>query len=131
MLRLRGHAEEVLRRLGLHYRVLLLCTGDMSFAGRRTFDLEVWAPGVGRFLEVSSVTVFGEFQARRANTRYRDEEGKLHTAHTVNGSGLALPRTVIAIMESYQREDGTIDVPEPLIPYMGGITRIRGGSIKG
>jgi len=131
MLRLRRNAEEVLRRLGLHYRVLLLCTGDMSFAGRRTFDLEVWAPGVDKFLEVSSITVFGDFQARRANTRYRDEDGKLHIAHTMNGSGLALPRTVIAIMETYQRADGTIDVPEPLIPYMGGMTRIRGAREDG
>lgn len=126
MLRIRRNAEEVLRRLGLPYRVLLLCTGDMSFAGRRTFDLEVWAPGVGRFLEVSSITVFGDFQARRANTRYRDEEGRLHFVHTMNGSGLALPRTVIAVMENYQRADGTIDVPEVLIPYMGGAQRIRG-----
>ncbi|MEN8152313.1 MAG: serine--tRNA ligase [Planctomycetota bacterium] len=125
--KLRGHAEEVLRRLGLHYRTLLLCTGDMSFAGRRTYDLEVWAPGVGKYLEVSSCTVFGDFQARRANTRYRDGDGKLRIAHTMNGSGLALPRTVIAIMETYQRADGTIDVPEALVPYMGGRTRIGGG----
>jgi len=125
LLALRGRAEEVLRRLGLHYRVLLLCTGDMSFAGRMTFDLEVWAPGVGRYLEVSSVTTFGDFQARRANTRYRDEDGKLHPVHTLNGSGLALPRTVIAVLESYQREDGTVEVPEALLPYMGGRTRIR------
>ena len=124
LLALRGHAEEVLRRLGLHYRELLLCTGDMSFAGRRTYDLEVWAPGVGRYLEVSSATVFGDFQARRANIRYRDESGKLRHAHTLNGSGLALPRTIIAVLETYQREDGTVDVPEPLVPYMGGATRI-------
>ena len=120
--------EEVLRRLGIHYRVMKLCTGDLSFAGRRAFDLDVWAPGVGRYLEGSSCTVFADFQARRANTRYRDAEGKLHFAHTVNGSGVALPRTIIAVMESYQREDGTIDVPEALLPYMGGLTRIGGKS---
>ncbi len=125
LLRLRGCAEEVLRRLGLHYRVVLLCTGDLSFAGRRTFDLEVWAPGVGRYLEVSSATGFGDFQARRADTRFRDPGGKPRYVHTLNGSGLALPRTIIAVMESYQREDGSIDVPEALIPYMGGLTRIR------
>jgi seryl-tRNA synthetase len=125
LLALRGHAEEVLRRLGLHYRVLVLCTGDMSFAGRRTFDLEVWAPGLGRFLEVSSTTVFGDFQARRASTRYRDENGKLRFVHTLNGSGLAVGRTLIAVLETYQREDGAVDVPEALIPYMGGLTRIR------
>ena len=128
LLRLRGHAEEVLRRLGIHYRVMKLCTGDLSFAGRRAFDLDVWAPGVGRYLEGSSCTVFADFQARRANTRYRDAEGKLHFAHTVNGSGVALPRTIIAVMENYQREDGTIDVPEALLPYMGGLTRIGGKS---
>jgi seryl-tRNA synthetase len=97
----------------------------MSFAGRRTFDLEVWAPGLGRYLEVSSTTVFGDFQARRANTRYRGEDKKLRFAHTLNGSGLAVGRTLIAVLESYQRADGTVDVPEALIPYMGGLDRIR------
>jgi seryl-tRNA synthetase len=126
LLLLRSHAEEVLRRLGLHYRILLLCTGDMSFAGRRTYDLEVWAPGVGRYLEVSSCTVFGDFQARRANTRYRDENGKPRYAHTVNGSALALGRTVIAVLETWQQADGTIEVPPVLVPYMGGRTIIGG-----
>jgi len=126
LLYLRKNAEEVLKRLGLHYRVVALCTGDLSFAGRRTYDLEVWAPGLGRYLEVSSCTVFGDFQARRARTRYRDEDGKLHIAHTVNGSALALGRTVIAVLETWQCEDGTIEVPEPLVGYMGGRTRIGG-----
>jgi seryl-tRNA synthetase len=121
-LALRGHAEEVLRRLGLPYRVALLCTGEMSFAGRRTFDLEVWAPGLGKHLEVSSATVFGDFQARRAMTRFRVEGGKPRFVHTLNGSALALPRTVIAVLENCQREDGTVAVPEALVPYMGGRT---------
>ena len=126
LLGLRRNAEEVLRRLGLHYRVLELCTGDLSFAGHRAFDLEVWAPGLGRYLEVSTCTRFGDFQARRANTRYRDEDGKLRYAHTMNGSALALGRTVIAVLETWQCEDGTIEVPEALLPYMGGRTRIGG-----
>ncbi len=126
LLYLRKNAEEVLKRLGLHYRVVALCTGDLSFAGRRTYDLEVWAPGIGRYLEVSSCTVFGDFQARRARTRYRDEDGRLHIAHTVNGSALALGRTVIAVLETWQREDGTIEIPEPLVRYMGGRTSIGG-----
>lgn len=126
LLYLRKNAEQVLTLLGLHYRVLELCTGDLSFAGRRTYDLEVWAPGLGRYLEVSSCTVFGDFQARRAGTRYRDEDGKLHIAHTVNGSALALGRTVLAVLETWQCEDGTIEIPEPLVPYMGGRTRIGG-----
>ncbi len=124
LLVLRENAEEVLRRLGLHYRVVALCTGDLSFAGRRTFDLEVWAPGLGRYLEVSSCTMFGNFQTRRANTRYRDEDGKLQYAHTLNGSALALGRTVIAVLETWQCEDGAIEVPEVLVSYMGGMTRI-------
>ena len=101
-----------------------MCTGDLSFAGHRAFDLEVWAPGLGRYLEVSTCTRFGDFQARRANTRYRDEDGKLRYAHTMNGSALALGRTVIAVLETWQCEDGTIEVPEALLPYMGGRTRI-------
>jgi seryl-tRNA synthetase len=128
LLRLRTCAEEVLRRLGLHYRVAALCTGDLSFAGRRAFDLDVWAPGVGKYLEVSSCTVFADFQARRANTRYRGEDGKLRFVHTLNGSGTALPRAIIALLETWQREDGTVEVPEPLVPYMGGITSITGGA---
>ncbi|MCU0725309.1 MAG: serine--tRNA ligase [Planctomycetes bacterium] len=124
LLRLRGCAEEVLRRLGLHYRVVLLCTGDMSFASRRTFDLEVWAPGVGRYLEVSSCSVFGDFQARRAGTRFREGDAKPRFVHTLNGSALALPRTWIAVLEQWQRADGSVEVPPVLRPYMGGLERI-------
>ena len=99
----------------------------MSFAGHRAYDLEVWAPGVGKFLEASSITLFGDFQARRAMTRYRDESRKPRFVHTLNGSALALPRTIIAILETYQREDGTVEVPEVLRPYFGGRTRLMGG----
>jgi seryl-tRNA synthetase len=122
--RLRSCAEEVLRRLGLHYRVLHLCTGDMSFASARTFDLEVWAPGVGRYLEVSSCSLFGDFQARRANTRFKEGDAKPRFVHTLNGSALALPRTLIAVLEQWQREDGSIEIPPVLRPYMGGLERI-------
>lgn len=117
---LRGNAETLLRRLGLRYRVLTLCTGDLSFAAAKCFDLEVWAPGMNTWLEVSSCSNFEDFQARRAGIRYRSEAGgKPRFLHTLNGSGLALPRTVIAILESYQRADGTVVVPEVLRPYMG------------
>jgi seryl-tRNA synthetase len=115
-----GHAEAVLRRLGLAYRVLLLSTGDTGFASAKTYDLEVWAPGVDRWLEVSSCSVFTDFQARRAAIRYRPEPGaKPEYVHTLNGSGLALPRTVIAILENGQQADGSVLVPEALRPYLG------------
>ena len=113
-------AEEVLRRLGLPYRVLLLAAGDTGFSSAKTYDLEVWAPGVGKWLEVSSCSTFGDFQARRANIRYRPAPGeKPRLVHTLNGSGLAFPRTIIAILEHYQRPDGTVTVPEVLRPYLG------------
>jgi seryl-tRNA synthetase len=119
-------AEELLRRLGLHYRVLELCTGDISFAAAKGFDLEVWAPGQGDWLEVSSCSNCTDFQARRANVRYRPgSESKPQFVHTLNGSGLALPRMMIGIMETYQQADGSIAVPEVLRPYMGGIDTIR------
>jgi seryl-tRNA synthetase len=119
---LTGHAEEVLRRLGLHYRVLAMCTGDMGFAQYKKYDLEAWAPGMGRYLEVSSCSVFNDFQARRANLRFRPGPGQPpQYVHTLNGSGLALPRTIDALIETYQREDGTFAVPEVLRPYMGGL----------
>lgn len=119
------HAEEVLRRLGLHYRVLSMCTGDMGFAQYKKYDLEAWAPGLGRYLEVSSCSVFNDFQARRANLRFRPGPGQApQFVHTLNGSGLALPRTIDAVIETYQREDGSIDVPEALRPYMGGVESI-------
>ncbi|MGH7764508.1 MAG: serine--tRNA ligase [Candidatus Dormibacteraceae bacterium] len=118
-------AEDILRRLGLHYRVLSMCTGDMGFAQYKKYDLEAWAAGLGRYLEVSSCSLFNDFQAMRANIRYRAERGAPpHFAHTINGSGLALPRTIDAIIETYQRPDGTITVPEALRPYVGGDERI-------
>ena len=119
---LTGHAEEVLRRLRLHYRVLAMCTGDMGFAQYKKYDLEAWAPGLGRYLEVSSCSVFNDFQARRASLRYRPGPGQApRFVHTLNGSALALTRTIDAVMETYQRADGTIAIPEPLHPYTGGL----------
>ncbi|MFI5281825.1 MAG: serine--tRNA ligase [Candidatus Dormibacterales bacterium] len=118
-------AEDILQKLGLHYHVLAMCTGDMGFAQYKKFDLEAWAPGLDRYLEVSSCSVFNDFQAMRANIRYRPGRGtQPRFAHTINGSGLALPRTIDAIIETYQRADGTITVPDVLRPYMGGLERI-------
>ncbi len=118
-------AEDILQRLGLHYNVLAMCTGDMGFAQYKKYDLNAWAPGLDRYLEVSSCSVFNDFQARRANIRYRPSRGAPPKfAHTINGSGLALPRTIDAIMETYQRSDGMITVPEALKPYMGGVELI-------
>lgn len=118
-------AEVILQRLGLQYHVLSMCTGDMGFAQYKKYDLEAWAPGLDRYLEVSSCSVFNDFQAMRANIRYRPAKGAPpRFAHTINGSGLALPRTIDAIMETYQRADGLIKVPEVLKPYMGGIELI-------
>jgi seryl-tRNA synthetase len=118
-------ACEVLRRLGLHHRVVLLCAGDMGFSAAKTYDIEVWCPGQGTFREISSVSNCEEFQARRIRTRYRDEKGKPRLVHTLNGSGVAVGRTVVAILENYQQADGTVVVPEALRPYMGGMERIR------
>jgi seryl-tRNA synthetase len=116
------HAETVLRRLGLHYRVLAMCTGDMGFAQYKKYDLEAWAPGMGRYLEVSSCSVFADFQARRAGLRFRPGPGQApQFVHTLNGSGLALPRTIDAVIETYQRADGSVAVPEALRPYLGGL----------
>jgi seryl-tRNA synthetase len=120
--KLTADAEDILKRLGLHYHVLLMCTGDMGFAQYKKYDLEAWAPGLDRYLEVSSCSVFNDFQAMRANIRYRPARGAPpRYAHTINGSGLALPRTIDAIIETYQRADGTIGVPEVLRTYMGGL----------
>lgn len=116
---LTGQAERLLQDLGLPYRVLLLATGDLSFAAQRCYDLEVWSPGVEEWLEVSSCSCFGDFQARRAGIRWKGASGKGYV-HTLNGSGLALPRIVVAIMENYQQADGTITVPEVLRTYLGG-----------
>jgi seryl-tRNA synthetase len=118
-------AERLLQQLGLHYRVLLMCTGDMGFAQWKKYDLEVWCPGMGRFLEVSSCSVFGDFQARRASIRYRPAPGERpRFVHTVNGSALALPRVFDAVLETYQQADGSIVVPDVLRPYMAGTERI-------
>jgi len=119
------NAETLLERLGLEYRRVLLSTGDMSFASAKTFDLEAWAPGVDRWLEVSSCSNFTDFQARRMNCRFRDADGKVKFVHTLNGSGLALPRIVISILENYQREDGSVVIPEALHPYFGGDKEFR------
>ena len=116
-----GHAERVLQLLGLPYRVLLLAAGDTGFSSAKTYDLELWAPGVEKWLEVSSCSNFGDFQARRANIRYRPAPGeKPRFVHTLNGSALAFPRTIIAILEHYQRPDGTVTIPDALRPYFGG-----------
>jgi seryl-tRNA synthetase len=122
-------AEEVLRRLELHYRVMTLCTGDMGFASQKTYDIEVWMPGQGEggaFREISSCSVCGDFQARRMDARYRGPDGKPRFVHTLNGSGTAVGRALIAVMETYQQEDGSIAVPEVLQPYMGGVKVITG-----
>ncbi len=119
-----GNAEAVLQALGLHYRLLELCSGDISFAAAKCYDIELWAPGQNDWLEVSSCSNFEDFQARRANIRYRDADGKAQFVHTLNGSGVALPRLVVAILENYQQADGTVAVPEVLQPYMGGLTVI-------
>jgi seryl-tRNA synthetase len=119
-------AEEVLKRLELHYRVMTLCTGDMGFASQKTYDIEVWLPGQNMYREISSCSICGEFQARRMNARYRTKEGRqVRHVHTLNGSGVAVGRALIAVMENYQQEDGSIAVPEALAPYMGGMKRIE------
>ncbi len=119
-------AEEILRRLDLHYRVVTLCTGDMGFASQKTYDIEVWLPGQGMYREISSCSNCGEFQARRMNARYRTKEGRnVRHVHTLNGSGVAVGRALIAVMETYQQEDGTIAVPDALAPYMGGKKKIE------
>jgi seryl-tRNA synthetase len=118
-------AEEVLRRLELHYRVMTLCTGDMGFASQKTYDIEVWLPGQDTYREISSCSVCGEFQARRMQARYRTKEGRqVRPVHTLNGSGVAVGRALIAVMETYQQSDGSIAVPAVLQPYMGGLERI-------
>ncbi len=121
-----GDAESVLQRLGLHYRVRLMCVGDMGFAQWKKYDIDAWAPGLQRYLEVSSCSVFGDFQARRANVRFRAPGGRPEFVHTLNGSGLALPRTFDCLLESYQTAAGGIVVPEPLRPYMEGLEEIPG-----
>ena len=119
-------AEDVLKRLDLHYRVVTLCTGDMGFASQKTYDIEVWLPGQNMYREISSCSVCGDFQARRMNARYRGADGKVKgPVHTLNGSGVAVGRALVAVMETYQQEDGSIAVPEALKPYMGGLTKVE------
>lgn len=117
-------AERVLQKLGLHYRVIELCTGDLGFSAAKCYDIELWAPAQDKWLEVSSCSNFGDYQARRANIRYRNEDKKTSFVHTINGSGVALPRLVIALMENNQNADGTINLPEVLWPYMGGLQKL-------
>jgi seryl-tRNA synthetase len=125
-------AEEVLKRLDLPFRVMTLATGDMGFAATKTWDIEVWLPGQGTYREISSCSNCGEFQARRMNARYRPEGDKqLRFVHTLNGSGLAVGRTLVAVLENHQQADGSVTIPEALLPYMGGITRIGGGAGQG
>ena len=118
-------AEAVLKKLGLHYRVVTLCTGDMGFASQKTYDIEVWLPGQNMFREISSCSVCGDFQARRMNARYRGKDGKPAFLHTLNGSGVAVGRALVAVMETYQGADGSIVVPDALAPYMGGMKKIE------
>ena len=118
------NAESILKKLQLPYRVVMLPTGELSFASSKCYDIEAWAPGQKEWLEVSSVSNFEDFQARRANIRYRDGKGKIHFVHTLNGSGLALPRIVVAILENYQQADGSVIVPEVLRPYMRGMDKL-------
>ncbi len=123
--RMTGCAEEILKRLGLHYRVVVLSTGDMGFSARKTHDIEVWLPGQDTYREISSCSNCGDFQARRMNARYRPKEGKgTRFVHTLNGSGVAVGRALIAVLENYQRADGSVLVPEALRPYMGGLAAI-------
>lgn len=124
--RMTGCAEGILQALGLPYRKMLLCTGDMGFGAKKTYDLEVWLPGQGAYREISSCSNTGDFQARRMNARYKPEgEKKTRFVHTLNGSGLAIGRTLVAVMENYQGEDGSVTVPQCLAPYMGGIEKLE------
>jgi len=127
--RLTGHAEAILQGLGLHYRVVILCTGDMGFSAAKTYDIEVWLPSQNHYREISSCSNFEGFQARRANIRYKGTVGKKDAktefVHTVNGSGLAVGRTLVAILEHFQQPDGSVTIPEVLRPYMGGLEQIR------
>jgi seryl-tRNA synthetase len=120
-----ANAERVLQLLGLHYRVVMLCTGDIGFASAKTYDLEVWAPGQNAYLEVSSCSNCEDFQARRANIRFKGADGKNRFVHILNGSGTALARLCVALLESYQQADGSVKIPEVLLPYMGGLKEIR------
>jgi seryl-tRNA synthetase len=115
------HAEAILQALGLPYRVMLLCTGDMGFGAAKTYDLEVWLPAQGTYREISSVSNCEAFQARRMQARFKNAQGKNEWVHTLNGSGLAVGRTLVAVLENYQQADGSVTIPEVLRPYMGGL----------
>jgi seryl-tRNA synthetase len=120
-----GHAEKILKDLGLPYRVMSLCTGDMGFGATKTYDLEVWLPAQNTYREISSLSNCEAFQARRMQARFRNAQGKPELLHTLNGSGLAVGRTLVAVLENYQQADGSVEVPEVLRPYMGGITSLK------
>jgi len=120
-----GHAEKILQKLGLPYRVITLCTGDMGFGSTKTYDLEVWLPAQNTYREISSVSNCEAFQARRMQARYRNAQGKTELVHTLNGSGLAVGRTLVAVLENYQNADGSVTVPEALRPYMGGVETLK------
>lgn len=123
--RMLGAAQSILERLHIHYRTVVLCTGDMGTCSQKTYDIEVWLPGQNTYREISSCSNFGEYQARRMNTRFRDADKKNHFVHTLNGSGLAVGRTLIAILENYQQKDGSVIIPDVLRPYMGGEALIK------
>ena len=116
---LTGHAESILQKLGLHYRVIELCTGDIGFSSAKTYDIEAWAPGQGKYLEVSSCSCFTDYQARRMKLRYKDAEGRMRVPYTLNGSGTALPRLYVALLEQCQQPDGSVRIPDALVPYFG------------
>jgi seryl-tRNA synthetase len=126
-----GHAEAVLQRLGLPYRVVALCTGDLGFAAAKTYDLEVWLPAQKAYREISSCSNFEAYQARRMQARFRNAQGKPELVHTLNGSGLAVGRTLVAVLENYQNADGSVTVPKALVPFMGGVEKIGPGAAPG
>jgi seryl-tRNA synthetase len=119
------HAEAILKKLGLPYRVMALCAGDMGFGSAKTYDLEVWLPAQDAYREISSVSNMEAFQARRMQARFKNAQGKNELVHTLNGSGLAVGRTLVAVLENYQNADGSVTVPEALRPYMGGVQSLR------
>jgi seryl-tRNA synthetase len=121
---LTGHAEAILQKLGLPYRKMLLCTGDMGFSSAKTYDLEVWLPAQNTYREISSCSNFEAFQARRMQARFRNDKNKPELLHTLNGSGLAVGRTLVAILENYQNADGSVSIPEVLRPWMGGVDKL-------
>ena len=122
---LTAHAETILKKLDLPYRTMLLCTGDMGFSAAKTYDLEVWLPAQNTYREISSCSNFEAFQARRMMARFKNAAGKTELLHTINGSGLAVGRTLVAILENYQNADGSVTVPAVLVPYMGGMTKLE------